>query len=176
MSDTNGLHTWLESGNGTRLIALCTIWTGVMAGFFWAFTVVVMRGLQGAETEPAAAMSAMQGINNSVQSVQFAIFFFGAPILCLLAIGQGIILRDNPWRLIDAAAGLVYIVGVLLVTFTQNIPLNDDLDKLDASNPADAALMGQWINDWSMWNDVRTISGIVAVVLFTISLVRRATR
>ena len=176
MQNTNSLHTWLESGNGTRLIALCTIWTGITAGFFWAFTVVVMRGLRGAETEPSAAMSAMQGINNSVQSVQFAIFFFGAPILCLLAIGQGIILRDNPWRLIDAAAGLVYIVGVLLVTFTQNIPLNDDLDKLDASNPADAALMGQWIDDWSMWNDVRTISGIVAVVLFTISLVRRATR
>ncbi len=161
---------------GAWLIALCTIWTGVMAGFFWAFTVVVMPGLEEAETTPAAAMEAMQGINAVVQSALFGLFFFGAPLLCILVIAHAAIVRDSVWRWIEAAAAAIYILGVPVVTFTQNIPLNDELDTLDPAIPADAARMGQWISDWSTWNDVRTITGLIATALFTIALVQRAKR
>jgi len=153
------------------LTGLAAVGTGVMAGFFWAFTAVVMPGLGAGETAPAAAMAAMQGINDVVRNPQFALFFFGTPLLCLLLLAQAVIRRDSAWRLVEAAAAILYLGGVLGVTFAFNVPLNDELAALDASDPATAPAMAGWIADWTAWNDVRTIAGLLAFALLAASLV-----
>ena len=44
-----------------------TLWVGVMAGFFYAFSAVVMPGLSAAD--PAVAIEAMQAINAAVRNI-----------------------------------------------------------------------------------------------------------
>lgn len=152
------------------LPALAALWVGVMAGFFWAFTAVVMPGLAAEETAPLAVLAAMQGINDVVRNAQFALFFFGAPILCLLLLGRAVRRRDSLWRLVEAMAAALYVVGVFVVTFAFNVPLNDDLGELEAADPANAPAMAVYIDDWTAWNDVRTAAALVAFVLLAASL------
>ena len=60
------------------LMALTLILTGAIAGFFYAYTSSVMRGL---DAVPAAhAIVAMQGINATVRNWMFAPAFFGTPV------------------------------------------------------------------------------------------------
>lgn len=56
---------------------------GAIAGFFYAYSVSVMWGLDAAE--PAAAIRAMQGINERVRNAAFAPAFFGTPVVALVA-------------------------------------------------------------------------------------------
>ena len=86
---------WLSGDNGVWLIGLCALWTGVMAGFFYAFSVLVMPGLERKESSPPAAMAAMQGINNAVQNPLFALFFMGAPLLCLMVVVRAAVADDG---------------------------------------------------------------------------------
>ena len=71
----------MSFGSWVRLV--CAVWVGVMAGFFFAFSFVVMPGL-GA-MEPLAALASMQAINLAVRNAVFALGFFGALILCIAA-------------------------------------------------------------------------------------------
>lgn len=153
---------------GLRLLS--TLWVGVMAGFFFAFSAVVMPGLDVAD--PAAAMAAMQGINDIVVNPAFALFFFGAPVLCLGSIVRALIRRDRlAWLELVAAA--VYLVGVFGVTVAFNVPLNDDLARLDPTVPTQARTMTIYIDDWTVWNHVRTATGLLAFGLFAVASIIR---
>lgn len=146
---------------------LSTLWVGVMAGFFFAFSVVVMPGLDVAD--PAAAMEAMQGINDVVVNPAFALFFFGAPLLCLGSIARALRRRDRlAW--LDLVAGAVYLVGVFGVTVAVSVPLNDELARLDPTVPEQARAMTTYIADWTVWNHVRTVTGLLAFGLFAVTV------
>ena len=96
---------------GFWLYLACAVWVGVMAGFFFAFSFVVMPGL--AAMEPLAALASMQAINLAVRNAVFALVFFGALILCIGVAIHALIRRDAPaWRLALPAA-LIYLVGRL---------------------------------------------------------------
>lgn len=151
------------------LRVLCLLWVGGMAGFFWAFSVVVMPGL--AETDPLAALAAMQGINRAVDNPLFFAGFFGAPLFCLLLIARALVRRGERAAWVAAVGGVVYLVGVFGVTVGFNVPLNDDLAPLDPTRPENGAAMTNFLADWRVWNDVRTLTGVVAFVLVVASLV-----
>ena len=93
---------------------LCMLWVGVMAGFFFAFTVLVMPGLDA--IEPLAAMGAMQAINDAVRNALFAIGFFGAVLLCLAVILRSLIRRGGFAAWIALAGAAIYVFGVFGVT------------------------------------------------------------
>jgi uncharacterized membrane protein len=159
----------LASATFDRALAgVCALWVGVMAGFFFAFSVVVMPGFD--EADPLTAMAAMQAINDAVQNAVFFLGFFGAPVLCLAVIARGLVRRDRAGWL-GVAAGVAYLVGVFGVTVGFNVPLNDDLAALDPTLPANAPAMGDYIREWTAWNHVRTVAGVVAFALLTVGLV-----
>jgi len=63
-------------------MVLTLILTGAIAGFFYAYTSSVMRGL---DAIPAAhAIVAMQGINATVRNWVFAPAFFGTPVAAVV--------------------------------------------------------------------------------------------
>ena len=158
-----------------RLLRLgAALWVGVMAGFFWSFTNVVMPGL--VDTDPLAAMAAMQAINDNVRNAVFAVVFFGAPLWCLALIGRALVRRADPATWVALAAALVYLLGVFGVTFRFNVPLNEDLAALDPTLAANAPLMTTYIEDWTAWNDVRTIAAIIAFVVLAATLLPRRGR
>lgn len=147
---------------------LCTIWVGVMAGFFFAFTTLVMPGLE--MTEPLAAMDAMQSINDAVRNALFALGFFGSMVLCVAVILVSLIRRGGFPSWAALAGAVVFIVGVFGVTVGFNVPLNETLATLDPTLPENAPAMTAYIEDWTFWNDVRTIANVLAFGLLASSI------
>ncbi|EFG2885686.1 hypothetical protein BO068_004877, partial [Escherichia coli] len=74
-----------HSGAALAFAALALILCGAIAGFFYAYSSSVMRGLDA--TDPRAAIAAMQGINATVRNAFFAPAFFGTPVACLISAG-----------------------------------------------------------------------------------------
>ena len=164
-----GTSAWVQVDRALRLLG--TLWVGIMAGFFFAFSAVVMPGLDVAD--PNAALDAMQSINDVVVNPAFALFFFGAPMLCLAAIARALV-RCDRLSILELVAAVVYLAGVFGVTVAFNVPLNDELATLDPTVPANAPAMTAYIAEWTLWNHVRTVSGLIAFALFAASLLVRA--
>ena len=153
------------------LRSLAALWVAVMAGFFFAFSAVVMPGL--ATADQGVAMAAMQSINDSVRNFAFAAGFFGAPLLCVVAMVHAALRRDSVAAWMVLVGGAVYLIGGAGVTFLFNVPLNEDLATLDPSLPENHAQMVEWIREWSAWNNVRTIASAVASIFLVGSLITR---
>lgn len=147
---------------------LCLLWVGAMAGFFWAFSVVVMPGLT--TIDPLAAMASMQAINDAVQNAAFFVGFFGAPVFCVLVVVRALVRRRGLAGWAALAGGVVYVGGVFAVTVGFNVPLNEELAALDPTRAENARAMAVYLEDWTFWNDVRSVAGLVAFGLLAASI------
>ena len=156
---TMPLSSWLRLA--------CALWVGVMAGFFFAFSFVVMPGL-GA-MEPLAALASMQAINLAVRNALFALGFFGALVLCIGVALHALIRRDAPASWFALAAAAIYLVGAFGVTSAFNVPLNGEIAPLDPARPENAGVMVTYIAEWTLWNHVRTLASLAAFVLLLLS-------
>lgn len=138
---------------------------GAIAGFFYAYSVSVMWGLDGAD--PASAIRAMQGINGAVRNAAFAPAFFGTPVAAALAaflwLGSG---RPAP-ALFFSAALVVYALGALMPTLLVHVAMNDALAKVVVpADPQAARILWQdFSGRWLGWNHVRTGASLVALLL-----------
>jgi uncharacterized membrane protein len=134
---------------------------GLLAGFFYAYSVSVMPGL--GQADDRTLVDGMQEINVAVENPVFLLSFLGAPALALAALlaerGSG---SREVARWILAA--LVLCGLGLLVTGALNIPLNDDLERAgDPDRIADiAAVRDDFYGPWVAWNVVRTLATTAA--------------
>jgi uncharacterized membrane protein len=159
---TTGSHNKLA----TPLLWLSSLTMGLMAGFFYAFSVLVMPSL--AKSDDRAFVVAMQNMNRDVENGAFGFTFFGA----FLFTGAGAIVQRRMGRRAAArwmfAALLLYIVA-LAVTFGGNIPLNNKLAAFgDPSKIKDFAVARAAFDEgtWTTLNTVRATAcalGLVAL-------------
>ncbi|MGC4813348.1 DUF1772 domain-containing protein [Micromonospora sp. DT228] len=141
--------------------------TALMGGVFYAFGTAIMGSLQRMPTGQGAA--AMNLINVRIQNPLFLLIFLGTALVCL-ALAVLAVVKDSPgrWWLVGGAA--LYVVGVMVISFAINIPLND---SLAAADPTTAAGHTEWVNYLAKWNpanNVRAISCTLAVVAFGLAL------
>jgi uncharacterized membrane protein len=143
-----------------------------MAGFFYAFSICVMRALS--KLPPAQGVAAMQSINVVVINPLFLIIFLGTAVACLILL-IGTLVR---WRVSGASfligGGALYVVGTFLVTMLFNVPRNNALAALNATTPEAAALWTNYLSTWTSWNHVRTLAALVATFLFALALRARS--
>ncbi|MCZ0737342.1 anthrone oxygenase family protein [Phreatobacter sp. AB_2022a] len=143
---------------------------GAIAGFFYAYSVSVMRGLDAAG--PVAAVAAMQGINATVRNAAFAPAFFGAPLAAAAAALAALVAGVPRAALLLAAAALVYLLGAMAPTVLVNVPMNDALAAAGA--PADAAAAARlWTGyapRWTAWNGARTAVSLASLALVGLAL------
>ena len=66
--------------------------------------------------------------------------------------------------------GLSYLLGTIVVTVVCNVPLNDAVAAMNPTGGNVASLWADNARQWTAWNHVRTISGIVAAALFLIAI------
>lgn len=146
---------------------LCAIGCGLIAGFFFAFSICVMKAL--GKLPPAHGIAAMQSINVVVINPWFLTAFFGTAAACLLVIFGALVWHapGTPWLL---AGGLLYLVGAILVTMLFNVPRNDLLAAVTPHSSEATSLWVAYLSTWTAWNHVRTIAALAAAVLFTIAL------
>ena len=134
-------------------ILVIVLMTGLMAGVYFVFSVVIMRSLARLPDNEGA--NAMNSINDVIVKTSFLPLFFVSTIahLALLI-----------WSLINEGFGsayfwasLVYVMGMFGVTLVGNVPLNN---QLKASAIDQTQLAENWLiytKKWTRLNHVRTL-------------------
>lgn len=156
-------------------IAAALLLCSLTAGFLLAFAGVVMPGLK--RLDDAAYLRAFQAVDGVIQKGQplFAIMWVGSVIALLAALALGVPTLAGLDRLMLAAAGVVYLVGVQLPTATINIPLNNALQRLSIGELDDLSARearAGFEDRWNRWNAVRTALAIGTSILLLAIVVR----
>jgi uncharacterized membrane protein len=139
--------------------------TGAIAGFFYAYSVSAIWGLDAAD--PAVAIRAMQGINAVVRNAAFAPAFFGTPVAAALAAALLFMSGFRLPALLLAAAALLYVGGTFLPTLLVNVPMNEALARIEAPGEPQAAraAWAAYSGPWLAWNHLRTAASLAALAL-----------
>lgn len=156
------------------LTLLAALGCGLMAGFFFSFSTVIMRSL--ARQPQVSGMATMQTINVAVFNPWFGVAFAGAPVVCVLVMTLALSLWGDPGTAYAFVGAALYVVGTLLVTAVCNVPMND---ALAAVAPTDSGAPDRWsryLREWTAWNHVRTVAPLAATGLLVIGLMRYAGR
>ena len=151
-------------------VTLCAaLGCGVMAGLLFTFSAFLMSVL--GRLPVAQGMAMMQMINAAILTPAFGLVFFGTTLSCLVLVATFFTAHQPHafWRL--AGAGL-FLGGVILVTALVNVPLNNELAKVDPSSLEGAKLWGRYLAVWTTWNHVRTGAAIGATVSLMLALRR----
>lgn len=152
------------------LATLALLTSAIMAGFFFAYSISVMWGLDAAA--PGSAIDSMQGINTTIQNAWFFPTFFGVPVFAALA---AIVFWSMGLRGAGIAFGLAalaYLIGAFGVTVTINVPMNEALGRASIPPEVEAArtLWTDYSVRWTWWNHVRTLSSIVSTLLCGVAI------
>ncbi|WP_019607172.1 DUF1772 domain-containing protein [Nocardiopsis sp. CNS-639] len=143
--------------------------TGLFAGLFFAFSIAVMPGLR--RSGDRAMIEAMQGINVAILNPFFAVVFIGAPVAvlaCAVLYASVGATASAVW----SGAALLCLVAALVSTFAVNVPRNNVLDRQGpAERIADpAAVRAAFEPVWVRWNNVRTLTSLVALLCVVLAL------
>jgi len=110
----------------------------------------------------ASAVNSMHGMNTVVRSPIFAIVFFGALVLPLLAaLGARSAGHRGAARLAGLAA-LIHAAAVIGVTLQVNVPLNETLATVAGADANAASYWKDFATPWVLWNYVRTLGAMLA--------------
>jgi uncharacterized membrane protein len=153
----------------TVLLVLCALGSGAIGGVFFAFSNFVMPAL--ARIAPAEGIHAMQAINVTVLNRLFLGVFIGTGLLSLATSVGALLNWNGAGSLCIVLAGATYLLGSVLVTLRGNVPLNNALMRVTQADALGEATWRSYVRDWTKWNTVRTISSLVAMVLFTAAAV-----
>ena len=154
-------------GNTTLFIAI--ILTGLSAGLCFTWGNAVTTGI--ANLNDQGYLQAFQAMNRTIQNPLFFLVFFG-PIL--LTFWSSFINRTDSISIfwLCFSAGLIYLVGLALVTIFGNVPLNEMLDKTDllsSSVEELAQLRNQFEQPWNRFHTIRTVSSTISFGLLTLA-------
>ncbi|WP_157972468.1 DUF1772 domain-containing protein [Saliphagus sp. LR7] len=146
------------------LLLVSAVLGGLMAGFFFAYSVSVVLALRTLSASEYTTV--MQEINEKVLNVVFGIVFFGTVVV---PVGSAIlVVVRGQWTTLSSQlflAGLiVYLVGTFLVTMRIHIPMNDRIATWSPGSPPD-----EWAtvrSRWARWNHVRTMAAVVSFALY----------
>ena len=156
--------------NGTILLAAFV--TGIMAGFFYTYTFNV--NLAMLEVDGATYATVQSLFNQNVRHFMFFIFFFGGAAVSVIALAANWqAYRTLPFWLI-AAAGTIYIGGIVAFTANVNLPLNA---YTESWNPQ--AVPADWMDVRAAWNRAnafRVFAACLAFALYLVALLVRASR
>lgn len=161
----------------TALLLISTILVGLMAGFFFAFDISVMPGL--AAGDERTYVTAMRSFNKAIDgNGLFGMVF----VLALLMSAASAVIEFRKGRRGVAvwvgAASVAYLI-VLMITFSVNIPLNNELAHAgNVAKMTDFSIVDKFKGTWVSTNIVRTLLCTAALTALSRALVLygRATR
>jgi len=155
---------------GSTLLALtllAALGSGLIAGFFLAFSATVMWAL---ERQPApAGIAAMQTINVVVLNPIFLGTFFGTAILSLVLDIVALVRWAEPGSGYLLAGSLLYFIGTFLVTLVFNVPLNNRLAAVKPESAESKAVWTHYLSVWTAWNQIRTAAPRAAMACFILA-------
>lgn len=147
-------------------VTLSAIATGLVAGVFLTFSDFVMRSLHAAS--PTAGIEAMQEINRKVYRSIFMVLLLGMVPVSAAISAYAYVVIAGPASAWLTAGGLLYIVGVFLVTVFFNVPMNNKLDAMAFADAETETYWSRYASVWTRWNHVRSIASAGAAACFTV--------
>jgi uncharacterized membrane protein len=151
------------------LTVAAVLGSGLMAGLFFIFSNTIMAAL--GRLAPASGIGAMQAINVAILNPVFLLTFMGTAVLSLMLVvaammgwhtGAGV-----GW--IHAGAAF-YLIGIIGVTMIVNVPMNNALMAVEPASTEGATFWADYLVNWTRWNHVRTLSGVLAALSFVLAL------
>jgi uncharacterized membrane protein len=153
-------------------LMLTTFLCSLVAGFLFAFAIVVMPGIGTlSDRQFLCAFQAMDRVIQDNQTI-FLLVWVGSVVALLGSAVGGVVYLDETGRMLLISATLVYLLGVQLPTFAFNIPLNNKLQvlKLDGMDETALKVMRtSFESRWNQWNRIRTVlSCLTSVLMITL--------
>jgi uncharacterized membrane protein len=152
------------------VVTMALLGSALVGGVFFAFSSFIMKAL--ADVPSAEGIGAMQSINVVVINPSFLGAFFGTAVLSLVAGGLALADWGRPSASFFLGGALFYLVGTILVTMLGNVPLNNRLAAMSATDPGTREVWEHYLGRWTMWNHVRTAAATVAALLYTLGLMQ----
>ena len=155
-------------------LIVATFLCSLVAGFVFAFAVVVMPGI--GHLGDGEFLRAFQVMDRVIQNNQpvFLLVWMGSVIALLASAALGFGQLDGTGRLLIIVAVLVYLLGVQVPTVTINVPLNNTVQTLEIDamdETAQAAARQDFELRWNTWNSIRTgLASLVSVLLIILLL------
>ena len=156
-------------------LILATLLCSLVAGFLFAFAVVVMPGI--AHLDDASFLRAFQVIDRVIQNNQplFMLVWVGSLLAVIAAAALGLWTHTGLDRMLVVLAAAVFLIAVQVPTATINIPLNNQIKSLDVAAMSDAARRDareMFERSWNRWNVRRSVGAVAVTVLLLIVLLR----
>jgi uncharacterized membrane protein len=146
------------------LLWFAAIGCGLMAGLYFAFSTFIMGAL--GRIDQASGISAMNAINVDIVRSLFMPLFFGTTLVSAILAVLAVFRLGEPGAVAMLAGGVVYLMGMFVVTMMFNVPLNNALAAADPASADAASLWARYLKDWTFWNHVRTVASTAACALF----------
>jgi uncharacterized membrane protein len=135
--------------------------SGLIGGVLFAFSSFIMKALS--RLPPAHGAAAMNAIDTTILRSLFMPIFLGTAFASL-SLGAVCLFRlGHSGATLIVAACALYFVGMFVATVAFNVPLNDAL-------AADASVWARYLEEWTLWNHVRTVAALIACGLFIAAL------
>ncbi|MCF3648153.1 DUF1772 domain-containing protein [Synoicihabitans lomoniglobus] len=157
------------------MLGLATLGCGLVAGFLFAFAVVVMPGIRTLGDHDF--LQAFKSVDRVIQQNQpvFMLVWVGSVLALAVAVWWGVVRLEGIDRMLLVGAAVVYLLGVQGPTATVNVPLNNALQQRDLAVLAEPALREArqaFEPRWVRWNGIRTVFAVLAFSLLLIVLMR----
>ncbi len=150
------------------LLIIATFLCTLVAGFLFAFAVVVMPGIKKlSDGEFIRAFQVMDGIIQDNQPL-FVIVWLGSIFALVATAALGVVNLEGTKRMLLIAATLIYLFGVQAPTLAVNIPRNNALQAVNvqtASAPELSHAREQFEDSWNFANILRTFLACVTSAL-----------
>lgn len=157
----------------TTILIITTLFSGLMAGLFYAWSISVTPGL--AKINDVSYLQAFQAMNRAIINPSFYVVFFGLvillPVQSYLSFQTSI--SNQFWYVIFAT--ILYFVGIMGVTIFGNVPLNNALEALQIESMTPEQMdefRKGFESKWNRFNLIRTISSTLTFLLLLIACAR----
>lgn len=150
------------------VLVLATFLCSLVAGLLFAFAVVVMPGIRS--LDDGGFIRAFQAIDRVIQNNQplFVFVWVGSVLALIAAAVLGTWALSGADRLLIIVAALLYLLCVQLPTVTINIPLNNEIQKLDPDSMNETTrkrAREAFEPRWNRWNAIRTACASLASIV-----------
>ena len=148
----------------TGLLWFSAIGCGLLAGLYFSFSTFIMTAL--GRIGQVSGIAAMNAINVVIVQSLFLPIFLGTTAASAALAVVGLLRWSEPGAMAMLTGGVLYVLGMFIVTMVFNVPLNNALAAADPASQEAASLWARYLTDWTLWNHVRTVSSTVACALF----------
>lgn len=153
----------MSSSIVTAFLWAAALGSGLIAGVYFAFSGFIMQAFDKMNTTQSIA--AMNAINETILRSWFMPLFFGSSIISLCLIIVAFVHWGEAGTELTLIAGLVYFIGMFVCTVVFNVPLNNSLATTDPDSDNAHQVWSRYLNTWTKWNHLRTLSSLVTCVL-----------